>query len=65
MNMNKNCDDTIKRYKIKIIISGVTLTYSDCILLPEEDNVFVKFSDKFDVVYRYNKSVVISMEELK
>ena len=57
--------DTEPRYKIKVIISGNTLTYSNCLLLKEEDNSFIKFSDKFDVIYKYNKNLVVSMEELK
>jgi len=57
--------NTEPKYKIKVLIQGTTLTYSDCLLLPEEDSFFVKFSDKFKVIYKYNKNLIISMEEAK
>jgi len=57
--------DTEPRYKIKVLVNGVNLTYSDCSLLEEKDNSFIKFSDKFNVIYKYNKNLVVSMEELK
>jgi len=56
---------TEPKYKIRIMISGNTLTYNECILLEEKDNSFIKFSDKFNVIYKYNKNIVLSMEELK
>jgi hypothetical protein len=53
------------KYKIQVIVNGNPLTFNGCKILDETDPTFLKFSDKFNVVLRYNKDVVISMEELK
>ena len=53
------------KFKIQVVVNGNPLTFNFCILLDEPDNSFVKFSDKFGTTYRYNKNVVVSMEELR
>lgn len=53
-----------KRYRINVEISGNTLTYNNCKILGEDDT-WVEFSDKFDVIYKYNKNKIVSMEELR
>jgi len=57
--------ETKKRFKIVISVNGTLLTFSACVLLPEEDNTFLRFSDRSGTILRYNKNSVISMEELK
>ena len=53
------------KFKIQIIVNGNSLTFSPCTLLPLDDISFMRFSDKFGTIYRYNKNAIISMEELK
>lgn len=54
-----------KKQKIQVVINGHPLTFNECIILEEKDTDFIKFSDKFGTIYRYNKNVVVSMEELR
>jgi len=53
------------KYKIQIIVNGNPLTFNDCKILDESDPVFLKFTDKFNKVLRYNKNSIISMEVLE
>ena len=62
--MNKNTEQNTK-YKIKVIVNGVILAYNECTLFPLDDDQLIKFSDRFNIVYVYNKSLLISMEVLK
>jgi hypothetical protein len=57
--------DTEKKYKIRILSNGIPFTYTDCIILTEPDNTFIKFKDKFNIVFLYNKNTIVSMEEEK
>lgn len=53
-----------KKYKINVIANGNTLTYTQCIVI-KEDDTWVEFSDKFGNIIKYNKSAITSMEELR
>jgi hypothetical protein len=57
--------DTEKIYIIKINSCGNTLTYSNCKLLPEADITFIRFTDKFNHEFCYNKSTIVSMEVMQ
>jgi len=54
-----------QKYKIQVLIDGNRLTFNECLILPEIDLMFLRFKDKFDTVYRYNKNLILFMEELK
>lgn len=56
--------NTDKKYKIQVIVSGHTLTYNHCKII-SEDNTWLEFSDKFGTTFKYNKNIILSMEELK
>jgi hypothetical protein len=55
--MKLNCS-----YKIVIQIDGRTLTYTGKII--QEDDIFVTFIDRYGKTLSYNKSKIISMEEI-
>lgn len=57
-------ENTDKRYRIQVIISGNTLTYNNCKIL-NEDDTWLEFSDKFDTNFKINKNQIAIMEELK
>ena len=50
-------------YIIVLNVLGKTLTYTCQIV--SEDELFIKFIDKFGNEYSYNKSCIISFEEKK
>ena len=56
--------NTDKRYRIQVLINGNTLTYNNCLIFGE-DETWLEFSDKFDIIYKYNKNNVVNLEELK
>ena len=49
-------------YKIVIQVDGRTLTYTGKII--SEDDIFLTFVDRFGKTLSYNKSTIISAEEL-
>jgi len=51
-----------KKYKISLSIGGKVLTYSCTI--ESVDDTFICFIDKFNRRYNYNKSLIISYEEI-
>lgn len=53
-----------KRYKIQVIVNGSPLTFNNCLII-SEDATWLEFSDKFDVILKYNKNTVVSMELIK
>jgi hypothetical protein len=57
--------NTDPKYRIQLLVESNRLTYNVCTLLKDEDPFFIKFSDKYGTVYRYNKTLIINMEELK
>lgn len=56
--------NTDKRYKIQVEVSGNTLTYNNCKVI-NEDETWLEFSDKFGTIFKVNKKQIIIMEELK
>jgi hypothetical protein len=54
-----------KMYKVNILINGNNLTFNQCIILEENDPLFIKFIDKFKTEYKFNKSCVMSIQLLK
>jgi hypothetical protein len=52
-----------KKYKIRIEVKDQIFTY-DC-LVTAEDEHFVSFTDKFGKNWQYNKSNILSMEEIE
>jgi hypothetical protein len=50
------------KYILRFIISGRELVFTATLL--EEDNILIKFKDKYDKVLSYNKSNLISAEEV-
>jgi 5'-3' exonuclease len=55
-----NIGDT---YIIRIEVEGKTFTYTGKII--SEDNDFITFIDKYNHKWTYNKSKIISFEEVK
>jgi hypothetical protein len=53
-----------KKYKIRLTISGNTLTYDNCTLLEIDDDSLLKFKDKYDKVFLFSKNTLLYMEEL-
>ena len=53
------------KYRINVNSNGQTLTYNNCSVLPYDDSLFIRFSDKFGNVLIYLKTTLISMEEIK
>lgn len=51
-----------KKYKINVMSNSSLLTYNQCTILHEDDNSFIRFTDKFGVEFYYNKNNVISLE---
>ena len=60
---NKKSDTSI--WKIQAVVNGNTLTYNNCELITEADPMFLRFLDKFGVMFRYNKNNIVCMELLK
>jgi len=52
-----------KTYQIILKINEYTLTYTGTIT--SEDTHFISFLDKYNKEYNYNKSLIISIEEVK
>lgn len=53
------------KYKILVVVNGSPLTFKECSILDESDPTFLKFSDTFGNVLRYNKNLIASLEVLK
>ena len=53
----------LQKYKIQILINKNQLTFNGCLILDCDDNHFIRFSDKFGHILKYNKNVIMSMEE--
>jgi len=61
--MIKNSDK--KHYRIQVVVNGNPLTYNYCTIIDSTDSVFLTFSDKFNTIFKINKSAITIMEELK
>ena len=58
-----NENGLIKGYKIVVKVNERLLTYTGTI--KEIDDNFITFSDKFNQTFSYNKSNIISFEEVR
>lgn len=52
------------KFRIQALVNGKLLSYNVCQIIDDSGN-WLEFKDKFDTHYKYNKNVIISMEELK
>ena len=59
--MEKNSEP---KYRIQALVNGTLLSYNVCTII-SDDGIWLEFKDKFSTHYKYNKMVIISMEELK
>ena len=50
-------------YKIVVYVDGRILTYTG--IINEIDEMFISFTDKYGQKFSYNKSKIISFEEVK
>jgi len=57
-------NNTDKRYKIQVTVSGNTLTYNLCQIL-NEDDTWLEFFDKFRKKFKINKRNIVILEEVE